>query len=474
MSEADPEVASPEAEVEAEGEGGEQETADKSGAEQEQKETADANADKGGEDEDGGGDDAVEEGADEGEDDEEDLDQIVTAVVPRLDDLVVKCLAENYDVYPALDRIPPEYLDNVVALLDPSQIVFTVATKFIESEKFWKRLCQERWPICELANHGMSWKRMYVERHLWSLFEAYYPSNHGQNFEKLMTEVNAGKSFVHTVTIQQLLSHLDLSDILTNFPHLTTLNLKYGARKLGMDYDKSLFGMHLKDAMMLAKLFASSRSLTRVCLNENLLGDESVHIICSGLARNDTILQLDLSHNKIGDVGAKRISRVLRGMSVLTELDLGDNNIHSEGGQELGNALANNSTLRSFSMKLNPIGDQAGIKIMEALQTNTSLTSLNMCGTSLTPDAGSHLTDLISQNKSLTHLDFSCNDFTPDDGTAIKGALVSNSALLSMDLRRNKIEDDALKELSNVLNTRYAEDKRRRRKLYQQGWDEAL
>jgi len=63
----------------------------------------------------------------------------VIAAVPRLDDLVIKALAENYDsewhflrvskllpfrcaVYPALDRIPTEYLDNVVALLDPQQV----------------------------------------------------------------------------------------------------------------------------------------------------------------------------------------------------------------------------------------------------------------------------------------------------------------------------------------------------------------
>jgi hypothetical protein len=81
----------------------------------------------------------AEGGIDFEEEEEDEDDQPVTAMVPRLDDLIVKTLAEGYDIYPALDRIPPEYLDNVVALLDPSQIEFTVAAKYISAEKFWKR-----------------------------------------------------------------------------------------------------------------------------------------------------------------------------------------------------------------------------------------------------------------------------------------------------------------------------------------------
>jgi len=86
--------------------------------------------------------------------------QVITAAVPRLDDLVIKCLAENYDIYPAIDYIPSEYAENVVALLDPASIELGMASKYIKSEKFWQRLAQERWPICEPAKHGNSWKRL--------------------------------------------------------------------------------------------------------------------------------------------------------------------------------------------------------------------------------------------------------------------------------------------------------------------------
>jgi hypothetical protein len=76
-------------------------------------------------------------------------------------------------VYPAFDRIPVEYIDNVVALLDPSKIRFTTACTYITSETFWKRLCKEKWAITEVAAHGQSWKRMYVERHIAHLIGMY-------------------------------------------------------------------------------------------------------------------------------------------------------------------------------------------------------------------------------------------------------------------------------------------------------------
>jgi hypothetical protein len=435
---------------------------------------------------DGGGGDGGDDGGEDGggdmegldfpdeEEEEEEVNQLLTAVVPRLDDLIVKCLAENYDAYPALDRIPPEYLDNVVALLDPSQIDFSVAAKYINAEKFWKRLSQERWPICQPGLHGMSWKRMYIERHLQALFEAYYPSNQGQNYERLMIEVTSGKHFVHTITIFQLLSHLDLSDILVDFPHLSSLTLVYGARKLGMDYDKSLFGMQLKDAMHLSKVLATTRSLTKVVLSENLLNDESIHIVASGLQNNDTLTYLDLSHNKISDTGAKRLARLLKGESVLTHLDLGDNRIHETGAKALGDALKSNVVLMHLSLKLNPLGDGGGLALISSIQENnsrTSLRSLNLAGVNMTANASKALESLVESNDTLTNLDISSNDIliSPELAAALK----RNTTITAFDVRRNPVaSDDVLHDIKALLTKRYAKAKQHLRKAYQDGWDE--
>ena len=50
----------------------------------------------------------------------------------------------------------------------------------------------------------------------------------------------------------------------------------------------------------MSKFIQKTRTLTTLCLTENLLTDESIHVLSGGLAHNDTITSLDLSHNKIG------------------------------------------------------------------------------------------------------------------------------------------------------------------------------
>lgn len=401
-------------------------------------------------------------------------DQAITAVVPRFDDLIVKCIAENYDIYPALDRIPPEYVDNVVVLLDPAQIEFTAAAKYITTEKFWKRFSQERWPICQIDKHGLSWKRLFIERHLQALLEAYYPSKNGQNFQKLTKELDAGKPFVHSLNIQQLLSHVDLSDVLIEFPHLSTLVLKYGARKIGMDYDKTLFGMQLKDAMHLSKFISKTRILTKLVLTENLLTDESVHILSAGLAKNDTLTYIDLSHNKIGDQGATRIANLLGDECVLTHLDLGDNHIHAAGGKALGTALEKNDTITHFSLKLNPLGDEGGVAVLTNLAMNENLTSLDLSGTNMQVDSCRALCKLMSSNNELKKIDFSCNSFASKDSASILRALESNKSLTEMNMRKSGVNSAAADDIRAILKKRFAASKQKKRQAYQKGWDEML
>ena len=285
--------------------------------------------------------------------------------------------------------------------------------------------------------------------------------------------MTAGKAFVHTITIHQLLSHLDLSDILVDFPNLSNLTLKYGARKLGMDYDKSLFGMQLKDAMHLAKFMAQTRTLSRVTLTENLLNDESIHILTSGLSKNDTLTYLDLSHNKIADNGAKRLARLVRAQGVLTHLDLGDNRIHEAGGRALGAALADNQVLQYLSLKLNPLGDAGGNAVLNSLVNNDALTCLDMSGQGLTSDSGPTLQRLLQSQTSLTSLDVSANEIpiTKD----VVASLHRNKGITELDVRRNPVEDEeGIAAIKATLQKRFAAAKRARRQAFQEGWDDAL
>lgn len=144
--------------------------------------------------------------------------------------------------YPVLDQLPAEYVEAVIHLLDPSKISFVTAATYITDERFWRKLYLSRWSAGAAAadkqqgppeKHGNSWKRAFVERHVNELLEAYYPSREHQNFQRLMAELEAAQPFVFSVQVQQLLPQLDLARVLGGFPHLATLDLKYGAKDIG-------------------------------------------------------------------------------------------------------------------------------------------------------------------------------------------------------------------------------------------------
>ena len=76
-------------------------------------------------------------------------------------------------------------------------------------------------------------------------------------------------------------------------------SLTYGLRNTGMSYDRAMFGMKLPDCRSLAKTLESSEALVSLALPGNLLEDDKIRMIASGLVDNHSVTNLDLSHNKV-------------------------------------------------------------------------------------------------------------------------------------------------------------------------------
>jgi Leucine-rich repeat (LRR) protein len=94
-------------------------------------------------------------------------------------------------------------------------------------------------------------------------------------------------------------------------PNLAHLTLTYGAKHIGMEYERPLFGMKMSDAETLKTNLRKTSSLVFLSLPGNLIDDDLVAILIKGLMLNKTITQLDLSHNKIGQTGARKIAKYL-------------------------------------------------------------------------------------------------------------------------------------------------------------------
>mmetsp|Transcript_30339 Transcript_30339/g.93900 ORF Transcript_30339/g.93900 Transcript_30339/m.93900 type:complete len:162 (+) Transcript_30339:1094-1579(+) len=113
-------------------------------------------------------------------------------------------------------------------------------------------------------------------------------------------------------------------------PNLTKLDITYGVKKIGMRYDRMLFGMKISDANSLAKSILECDYLTTLMLQSNLIDDDLLRMLMMGLIKNSQITNLDLSHNKITNHGVRLLSKLLGARNVLTNLNLADNQIHTE------------------------------------------------------------------------------------------------------------------------------------------------
>ena len=61
----------------------------------------------------------------------------------------------------------------------------------------------------------------------------------------------------------------------------------------------------------------------------NMIDDDLLRMLMTGLIKNNTITHIDMSHNKITNHGARLLSKLLGENSVITYLDLCDNQIFS-------------------------------------------------------------------------------------------------------------------------------------------------
>lgn len=358
-------------------------------------------------------------------------------------------------------------------MLDPSQIEFAVAAEYIACEAFWKRLCQHRWPTIDITQHGNSWKRTFVEKHLVSLLESYYPSRENHNFAKLMREVRAAQPFVQTLEMKKLAISLDIAKTLGDFPNLTALTLRFGSNDVGMDYDKSLFGMQVSGAMSVARLLSNTRTISRLTLKDNLIKGDVMQILSRGLLDNDTLTHLDLSHNPLGDQGARYIAEVLANHPVLMHIDLTNCKIKEAGASALAKGIAEAKCLQSISLSLNQIEDDGGKELLSAIRQHSTLTNVNVSTCGLMNGSVTELLTLLGENTILRRLDLSCNEIGAIDGGLIAEALsnASKSSLIEMDLRATGMNDTSIKKISTIIAKRKAQVKHDQRKAHQAGWD---
>ena len=137
-------------------------------------------------------------------------------------------------------------------------------------------------------------------------------------------------------------------------------------------------------------------------------------MIASILMQNKTVTKLNLSSNQIGDDGIKKIANALGVNNTLQNLDVSKNGIGNQGVESLANALIVNKTLKNLNVSNNKIGDQGVESLANALKENQTLTSIDL-GSNLIGDVGAGaLVEALPDNDTLKTLILTDNDIDSD------------------------------------------------------------
>ena len=143
-------------------------------------------------------------------------------------------------------------------------------------------------------DHGNSYKQAFIERHIENILERFKEGN----LAELKRELSAARYDVFSLTITQLhhlgecrlvLTLLDMGIVFKYLQNLAYLTLTYGAKHVGIKYERSLFGMKMSDAKIFSDCLRTTQSLVYLSLPCNLIDDDLISILIKGLMLNKTI-----------------------------------------------------------------------------------------------------------------------------------------------------------------------------------------
>lgn len=187
---------------------------------------------------------------------------------------------------PILKQLLPEHQQKVLNHLSPD-LPLTVTANLIEDESYWHRCCVQRWPVCHVEDYGGRWKRMFFERHLENLLKHFIPGT--TDPAVILDLLSLCRNYVRRIRVDQFLppvrlpppprkgdqsdsgsegemeepatDHYQLGDLVAGLSQLEELDLVYGVKDCGMNFEWNLFLFTYRDCHSLAATVKACHTL---------------------------------------------------------------------------------------------------------------------------------------------------------------------------------------------------------------------
>jgi len=356
--------------------------------------------------------------------------------VPYLRALCLNTIIANWAQHPHLDVLSEPEQRKVLKRL--SLDLELRKSLLIADNDYWRRRCELKWKISNVAEYDGSFRRMYLERLLEENVENFVPAQ--SEMAETDELIDIVKNDVTRVRLSQLLppvpqvkepkatkingdeevdddesdeddeeddqpDHVDLGLILPKLNNLTHLELSFAVKDVGMNFEWGFFTFTMKDADMLASCLAKCYSLEQFHLTKSRLEDEQCRLIVKRLLKHPRLKSISLAHNRLRDRTGRALGKLIKSLGTLRVLNVEDNEIGQEGATAIALGFADKmAKLEELNIAQNTITDEGGIAIAKALGTNGTLTSLSIGANGLGPVFAKTLSTSLTNNCTLTDL----------------------------------------------------------------------
>ena len=168
--------------------------------------------------------------------------------IESLTEIAYKVVAQNFNRYPELEGVEDKKVLKEIVKLTQKNLPITTVARNIDFEFYWQEKCEKDEEMkkenIKREQHGNSYKQAYIETHIQTLLENFKSEG---SLEKVKAELEAARYEVFRLVITQL-QRFDITHVFHYLPNLAHLTLTYGAKHIGMDYERPLFGMKMSDA----------------------------------------------------------------------------------------------------------------------------------------------------------------------------------------------------------------------------------
>jgi Ran GTPase-activating protein (RanGAP) involved in mRNA processing and transport len=212
------------------------------------------------------------------------------------------------------------------------------------------------------------------------------------------------------------------------------------------------FGRNLAAVRSIAEGVRCNTTLQKLDLSFCRLGDQGISLLANALViRNTSTLELILNVSEITSVGVRAlVDDNMEAMKTLTKLCLGYNSIGNEGATILADALGRNAlpSLKRLDLDYCPIDDDGFVALVSALEQNTSLQILNLQGLQYGERGCLALAESLPNIKGLQQINFTARaGFHSTALPLLLEAFRKNTSLVKVTIVGPDVTGDFLQEI---------------------------